>query len=97
MTVGMSRKGQQSVAVNVELLQASLVARGVSMAHFAKVSGVHENTVLNVMKSGRADVETLERFSLALKALPRDTVESLMLPSAKKRRAPSRTPEVIQP
>jgi lambda repressor-like predicted transcriptional regulator len=86
MTVGMSRKGQQSVAINVELLQASLVARGVSMARFAKVAGVHENTVQNVMRSGRAGVETLEQFTLALELLPRNSVETLMVPAIKARK-----------
>src|SRR5437899_746176 len=86
MTVGMSRKGQQSIAINVELLEASLVARGASMAKFAKVTGVHVNTVQNVMRSGRADVETLERFTLALELLPRNGVEHLIVPTTKARK-----------
>src|SRR5207302_10240639 len=86
MTVGMSRKGQQSIAINVELLKASLVARGASMAKFAKVTGVHVNTVQNAMRAGRADVETLERLTLALELLPRNSAQHLTPPTTTARK-----------
>jgi hypothetical protein len=59
-----------SVEFNTNTLRNKFIDRGLSIAAFARQSGISEEVIGVALRNGRCEVETLRRIALALKKIP---------------------------